>query len=87
MKTQLNALAAALALGIMWGVGLFLWTFLALKWAIGVSSLELLMEWYPYYELSARGAFWGLFWGFVDGFICAYIVIWLYNFFVQKLGK
>lgn len=87
MKNQLNALAAALALGLVWGVFLMLWTLFALKWDTGISSLELIMEWYPGYEISGMGALLGLLWGFVDGFIGGYLVVWLYNFFVRKFSK
>lgn len=87
MKTQLNALAAALSIGLLWGVGLFLWTFVAIRWGQGEEMLELLQDCYPGYALSSRGAFAGLIFGFLDGFIGTYIVVWLYNFFVRKLGK
>lgn len=86
MKTQLNALAAALTMGLGWGLCLFLWTFVALKWEMGTSMLALI-DWYPGYEVSAQGAFLGLIWGFLDGFIGMYILVWVYNYFVRKLGK
>ncbi|MFA6024765.1 MAG: hypothetical protein WC777_06260 [Candidatus Gracilibacteria bacterium] len=87
MKNQLNTLAAALSVGLLWGVGLLLWTLIALQWGMGVSSLELVMEWYPAYEITATGAFIGLLWGFLDGFLGTYILVSLYNFIAKKLSK
>jgi len=86
MKTQLNALAAALTLGLGWGLCLFLWTLVALKWQMGTAFLSLI-DWYPGYEMTTQGAFVGLVWGFVDGFVSTYIIVWVYNFFSRKLGK
>ena len=87
MKTQLNPLAAALSVGILWALCLFIWTFLSIQWGYGSSWIDLMAEIYPYYEATAAGAFWGLLWGFLDAFIGTYILVWLYNFLVLKLGK
>ncbi|OGJ45559.1 hypothetical protein A3J23_03315 [Candidatus Peregrinibacteria bacterium RIFCSPLOWO2_02_FULL_48_14] len=87
MKTQLNALAAALSVGILWAVCLFVWTFIAIKWGYAPSWIDLMAEAYPNYAATSAGAFWGLLWGFLDGFVGTYILVWLYNFLVRKLGK
>lgn len=87
MKNQLNALAAALSMGLLWAVCLFLWTIIAYRMGVGAKALDLLTDVYPWYAVTAKGALWGLVWGFLDGFIGTYIVVSLYNFFVKKLGK
>ena len=87
MKNQCNALAAALAAGILWGLALFLGTLVAMKTGIGQNGLQLFTDAYPYYELTTAGAFWGLLWGFIDAFIGVYIFVWLYTFLSKKLGK
>lgn len=87
MKTQLNALAAALTVGLLWAVCLFFWTLVATKNGYGAETLELVAEWYPAYEVTTKGAFIGLVWAFLDGFVGTYITVWIYNFFVRKLGK
>ncbi len=87
MKTQLNAFAAALAVGVFWAVCLFLWTLIAAKNGYGQTSLDLIAQVYPGYEVTTRGAWIGLIWGFLDGFIGTYVVVWLYHVFVKKFGK
>lgn len=79
-------MAAALTVGLLWAVCLFVWTFIAIKWQYGTGFLDLMSGVYPKYALTTAGAFWGLLWGFLDGFIGTYIVVALYNFFVKKLG-
>jgi len=83
-KLELNAKAAALSGGVIWGLSLFVMTLLASSNGYADSFLSLIEGVYPYYELSVVGAFWGLLWGFLDAFIGVYIFICLYNFFVGK---
>ncbi|MFA4814579.1 MAG: hypothetical protein WC924_04760 [Candidatus Gracilibacteria bacterium] len=87
MKNQLNALAVALTCGLLWGVGLMFWTLVGVQWGFGLSSLELVTEWYPGYEITGLGALIGLGLGFLDGFIGGYITVWIYNFFARKFSK
>jgi hypothetical protein len=86
MNKQLNALAAALACGTLWGISLLVWTWLAIQWQVGASTLELLTDIYPRYEVTPLGSLLGLVWGFVDGFVGAYILVKLYNFFARHLN-
>lgn len=86
MKNKLNPMAAALAVGLLWAVCLFVMTFVAMKWQYGGTLSDIIASIYPKYALTTAGAFWGLLWGFLDGFIGTYIVVALYNFFVKKLG-
>lgn len=84
---KLHPTAAALSVGLLWGVVLFIWTLVAVNNGYGMSFLDLIAEVYPAYEVSGQGAFLGLIWGFLDGFIGVYILVWLYNYFLGKLGK
>ncbi len=85
MKTTLNPLAAALAMGIAWSLGLFVMTLIAVQTGFMGNALHLVEDVYPWYVVSSKGAFIGLVWGFMDGFVGTYILVWLYNFFVKKL--
>lgn len=87
MKNSLNALAAALSMGLLWAVSLFVWTLVSFKTGFGGNALELMEDVYPWYTVSMQGAFIGLVWGFLDGFIGTYVFVWLYNFLTKKLGK
>ena len=87
MKYTLHPMAAALSIGLVWAVALFLWTLVAAQNGYGSSILELLVEIYPSYQVSTGGAVWGLLWGFVDGFIGTYIIVWVYNHFLKKFNS
>lgn len=87
MKNQLNALAAALSVGILSGLCLFFCTLTAVKLGVGGQWAQLMTDMYPWYQVTTTGAFIGLVWGFVDGFIGGYLAVSLYNFFCRKLGK
>ena len=80
------ALSAGLSVGVLWGLMLFLWTLAAAANGFGASTLNLIAEVYPYYELSTAGAFWGLLWGFLDGLVGAFLIVWLYGIFNAKLS-
>ncbi len=83
MKLSIKGLA--LAFGISWGAGLFLWTLLNavtdIEW--GVDMLDLMVGMYPFYEVSVAGAFVGLVAGFVDGAIGGALIAWIYNKFAK----
>lgn len=87
MKNTLNALAAALSMGVLWALGLFIWTLIGTQTGFGGNALHLMEDIYPWYTVSVQGAFIGLVWGFLDGFIGTYVFVWVYNFFTKKLGK
>ncbi|PJC37188.1 hypothetical protein CO046_01815 [Candidatus Peregrinibacteria bacterium CG_4_9_14_0_2_um_filter_53_11] len=80
---KLSVKGLGLASGVLWGVGLFLWTLVvslaSLDW--GRSSLQLVADIYPYFDISVGGAFLGLVFGFIDGWICGSLLAWLYNKF------
>jgi len=83
---KLNVLAFALAVGILWGVGVFLMTW----WLIFLGNLAgdptIFERVYIGYTLTPLGSVIGLVWAFVDGFIAAGIMAWLYNKFAMKFS-
>ena len=85
MKNQLHALAAALSVGLVWAVGLFIWTLCSVRTGYGTEMLELMSTVYIGYTVTVKGAFVGLVWGFLDGFIGTFIAAKVYNFFVGRL--
>lgn len=82
---KINAKAAGLALGILWGVALALLVPMAMYisvWTEGLNTMiSFLGSLYLGYEVSLMGAIIGAIWGFVDAFIGGYLVAWLYNKF------
>jgi hypothetical protein len=80
MKLQPKALA--LALGIVWGVILFLVTNINLLQGSQGEHLSRLSMIYVGYTFSFVGSIVGLVWGFVSMFIVGWFLAWLYNRFV-----
>ena len=75
---ELNKKALGLAIGILWGFGVFIAT-LWVTWMQGGDHLSLLSRFYLGYRISYLGAFIGLIYGFIDGFIGGWLLAWLYN--------
>ena len=79
---ELNKTALGLALGIVWGIAVFLGT--VWVWGVGGGQhMNLLGRFYLGYSLSIPGAFIGLIYGFIDGFIGGWIIGLLYNLFAK----
>ncbi len=76
---MLNAKSFALAGGILWGVAMFIFTFIFLYCDYGSMWAALMVDVYPGYDVSIVGSFIGLIYGFFDAFIGLYIFAWLYN--------
>jgi hypothetical protein len=84
MKLRVRALG--LAVGTVWGLGIFLVTLLAVMQGSG-HTLVLLQAFYIGYSVSVKGAFMGLISGFIHGFICGALIAWTYNMFHKLLYK
>ena len=76
---KLSPKAVGLAMGILTGLSLFIMTLLALYANYLTNIAELLVDVYPYYEVSLQGAVAGLIWGFIDGLIGGLLFAWFYN--------
>ena len=72
--------ALGMALGIIWGVSIFLVTIWAVARGHG-ETLTLLGGYYLGYSMTYVGAVIGLIWGFIHGFIAGVLIAWLYNMF------
>jgi hypothetical protein len=83
---KLRARALGLAVGIVWGLTIFVATLWAVAEGRG-TTLVLLQAFYFGYSMSFGGAIVGLIWGVVDGFICGALVAWLYNTLHKMLYK
>jgi len=83
---RLNKRALAFALGILWGVGVFLATIYVLLRG-GGHTLVLLQQFYWGYNISWGGAFLSLIYGFVDGFVFGWMLGLIYNGFVGGRKK
>lgn len=80
MNQSLNVKALSLAMGIWWGVGMFIVAVVSmLTGGMGGAFIEMVSSAYLGYAATWPGAFIGLIWGFVDGLICGAILGWLYN--------
>ncbi|MBU1018862.1 MAG: hypothetical protein ABII07_02620 [Patescibacteria group bacterium] len=80
---KLKALAAGLAVGVFWGVLLFILTVVSLYTGYMETQLGLLVGIYPVYEISWMGALAGLLDGFIDGFFMGLVLALLYNAFAS----
>lgn len=79
MYARLNPVKLGLAWGLLWGVSLFVMTWISMFTGWGMFWLSQWMDVYPGFNLSKWGPFIGLIYGFVHGFITLFIFGWLYN--------
>lgn len=79
--TQLHVLSFGLALGVTWGLGMFVFGIINYFFAWGVDVMGTLSSLYIGYEPTVLGSLLGAIWGFVDAFIGGVVIAWLYNKF------
>ena len=76
---KLNVKSFSLTTALVWGFGLFLFTW----WVIAFDGITgdptLIGRLYRGYSISPMGSIIGLVWAFVDGLIGGAIFAWLYN--------
>lgn len=81
IKNHLNVLSFGLAIGITWGLGIFILGISAwlLDWGVGLVNVfgSLYFGYHPTFWGSILGAIWG----FIDGFIGGIVIAWIYNLF------
>ncbi len=80
---KLKVWAFGLALGIVWGLSLFVLTLIGINTTYADAFLGVIDSIYPWYSWTVAGAFVGLGLGFIDGFLCGVIVAWIYNRFAK----
>lgn len=81
---KVDSMALALAVGILWGVIVFLGTLAVAWWGFGQDFFQVWTSVYPGYTLTLGGSILGLIYGFIDGFIGGWLLGWLYNMFAAK---
>jgi len=81
---KLNVKAFAIAVGLVWGGGVFFFGLLASFFAPAATMVEFFGPVYIGYDANFVGAIIGFVWGFVDAGIGALIIAWLYNLLADK---
>ena len=77
---KLRPVALGVALGSVWGVSLFITTWISYYTGYGRLFLEVLAQSiYPGYTITPLGSFLGLLYGFADGFVSAALIGYIYN--------
>jgi predicted MFS family arabinose efflux permease len=82
---KLKLVALGVALGTVWGIPLFITTWLSYYTGYGKLFLEVLAQSiYPGYTITPIGSFLGLLYGFADGFVSAALIGYIYNKFIKR---
>jgi len=82
---KLRPVALGVALGSVWGVSLFITTWISYYTGYGRLFLEVLAQSiYPGYTITPLGSFLGLSYGFADGFVSAALMGYIYNKLVKR---
>jgi len=80
MNQKLNVKALALALGIMWSLGVLFLSIIALiSGDYLLNIVGFLSSVYLGYSLSLGGIVVGMIWGFFDAAFGGFLIAWLYN--------
>jgi hypothetical protein len=81
---KLNVKAFALALGLIWGFGLFFLTSWIMAFDGATGEATFIGHVYRGYDISPAGSLIGLVWAFPDGLIGGAIFAWLYNAILSR---
>lgn len=87
MKSKLSPMALGLALGIIWGVIVFMVGLIAHFFEYGSAFVTSMGVMYIGYEPSILGSVIGGIMGFIDSFIIGVLIAWLYNVFLNCCCK
>ncbi len=80
MNKKLDAKSLALAIGIMWSIGVLSLSLIALVSQDYLHNIVgFLSSVYIGYDLSFIGIIIGMIWGFFDAAIGGFLIAWLYN--------
>jgi len=83
---KINVKAAALAVGIFWGLGLLFFTWWIILFEGATGDVTMIGKVYRGYNISVTGSFIGFVWGFIDGVIGGAVLAWLYNSFSERFN-
>jgi len=78
---KLSVCNLAMALGLVWGLGMFATAWLSIWFGLGGPIIKVLGSVYVGFEPSFVGSLWGLLWGFIDGFVGGALIALFYNCF------
>jgi len=77
---KLRPFQLGISIGIVWGISIFITTWLSYYSGYGRLFLEVLAgSIYPGYSITPIGSFVGLIYGFVDGLVSGSIIAMIYN--------
>lgn len=82
---KLNVRAFALALGLIWGFGLFFLTWWIMAFDGATNEATFIGHIYRGYNISPRGSLIGLAWAWADGSIGGAVFAWLYNTLAERM--
>jgi hypothetical protein len=81
---RLRPFPLGVALGVVWGVSLFITTWVSYYSGYARLFLEVMAQSiYPGYSISPAGSFLGLIYGFLDGLVGGAAIGWIYNRIVK----
>lgn len=80
----LNKNALGLALGIIWGLCMFLWALAAVYLNWGAGAITIMQDIYLGFKAGIIGGIMGAIWGFIDGYIFGFLIALIYNKFSRK---
>lgn len=86
-KMKLSPCGLGCALGVLWGVSVFIMGLIATYYAYGKPFVHTLSLFYLGYAPNLFGSFLGGIIGFIDAFIGGVILAWLYNAFSGHCSK
>jgi type III secretory pathway component EscT len=75
----LNIPRVALAGGLLWGMGVFLYTWLLILFYGATGEKKLIGKVYLGYTITPLGSAIGFLWAFMDGLLGGAFIAWLYN--------
>lgn len=80
--SRLSAVCLGLAFGVISGLSMCLFAWLALWQGLGATMVSQWAEIYPGYAATIQGGLIGGAWGLLEGLIVGLVVAWVYNFFL-----
>ena len=78
-ECKLCACSLAFAIGMTFGLGVFLLGIIAWLGQYGHEMVSLIGSVYYGYSATFLGSIYGFLWGFVDGFVCGFLIGFFYN--------
>lgn len=83
-QCNLGIICFGLAIGVTWGLGVFVMGIAGALFGWGDQLIQVLGSAYIGYSASFWGAIIGGIWALVDGFIAGVIIAWLYNMLSRR---